>query len=579
MTTVTPRSIVRAAGATVWLFITRVFVEPVREGRLRDTGWPAGLRPIVVVGLAGYIIAVTLVLASGLLRQQLDLFVAAGSGTPPVPREILWVVMALTAIALSLGQAGALHVSPWARWLVTTFTVLVLLLTAVPDLSAFALARVWAVIASIGLIVFVALRGRRAFAWWEFVAIALLVSITFAVSITVVASSSLSYGFDFVPIMVSLVLLTIGQLAVPAAIAAGAAVAELAVSSAVWAAGVVRDRLGRVAVVVVLVIVVIWRTIDLIPAVEAFVAEPLVELQRSVAAAVFVAAIAAGWVALRRVRATSDDPVTTAGLITTLSSVSLLIAACLTLIIPSALLNLGGLVAVSFGAEWLRDATSVLSSITSSSLLVGVTRSVVGLGLIGLAFLLARRGRALLPELLLAIGLSNATVGIGNVMGITLLWTPESLALVATLASLALLVWILVTRRVTLARLTGVTGALLVAALFSHREFLSDPLAVIIGSAAVATVLLGFVWSLLTSYSAANETSHKYPQASRVLLVLGNAVFATTMLAYTSLARDPDSVVNLALFTENGAQSFGDALIASSLIVAFTATIRDDKLV
>ncbi|MDH6182335.1 hypothetical protein M2152_002517 [Microbacteriaceae bacterium SG_E_30_P1] len=567
-----------AARDTVVLFIRHVIVEPVREGRLRDVGWPRGLRPIVFVALVGYAVAVALVLGSSLIRAGSDLFLQSGDATP-LPRSVMWVTMSLTALALALGRAGALHARAWARWLVTAFTVLVLLLASVPDLAAIPVGRIVAVAASIAIVVLVAVRGRRAFAWWEFVVISGVVFGSIVTSIAVISAASRPLGFDFVPIMVSLVLITIGQLAIPAAIASGAAVAELAVSSAVWAAGVTRDRLGRTAVIVLLVAIVIWRIVDLAPTARNLITDPAFEAVTLVGALVFLVVLAAVWVLIARLRGRASEETTTSGMITLLAGVSLLVAAFLTLTIPASFVQLAGLVVRSFGAgSWVEPFIGVASALSVNPLVIGGTRFAAGVALIVIAIVIARRGRAVLPELLVSLGLANAAAGVCGMLGIALVWSADSLASVATLGALGLLVWMLVARRVTTPGLAAIAAALLIAALFTHRDVLADPLAALIGSTATAAVLLGFVWALLTGTGVANETSAAYPRPARVMLVLGNALFGATVLAYTSLARDPDSTVNLARFAEYGAQGFGDALIAASLLVAFRASIRGAEL-
>lgn len=579
MSAITPARVGRAAWDTVKLFVTRVLVEPVREGRLRDVGWPVGLRPIVAVGLASYAIAVVLVLASALIRENSDLFVQSGSDAPPIPRAVLWLTMALIAVSVSLGQAGALHASRWARWVVTLFTVLVLLLTSVTDLAELPIARIVAVLAGIGIIVLVAIRGRRSFAWWEFVVIAGLVFGSIAVSIAVVAAASRPFGYDFVPITIGLVLLTLGNLAIPAAISAGAAVTELAVSSAVWAAGVVRARLGRVAMVVLLALVVVWRGFDLAPWVAGAVEAPDFALRTVVGAAVFTALVAGTWVLIARLRRGGDAP-TTAGLVGALAVTSLLIAAFITLAIPSGFLQLGGFVVRAFGGPPAVEAFVIgVSVVSSNSVVIAVNRALVGIALIVIAIVLARRGRSMVPELFAAIGIANLVAGGAGALGLPYPWTDDALSVVATLVAIGLAVWMLVTRRVTTGRLAGITGALLLAALFAHRQFLADPLAVIPGMAVFATVLLGFVWALLTGYGAANGESARYPRPARVMLVLANAVFGVTVLAYVALARDPGSSVDLVQFTELGGQVFGDALIVGALVAASWAVVRDRELV
>lgn len=574
---VTPRSVGSALWATITTMVNQVFVHPVRDGSIR-AAWPAGLRPIAVVGIAAYVVAVGLVLGSDWIRASVELTDQLGSDLPPQPRAVLWVTFALTALSISLGQAGAIHSRPWVRWGVTVFTVLVLLLATTPDYSW--AARAYSIVASIGLIVFVALRGTRSrvFRWWEFVIVVAIVFSSFAVSIAVISAQSLPLGYDFVPIVVSLVIVTVGQLALPAALAAGAAIAELAVSISVALVTSVRDRLGLAALYVVLAIVVVWRVWDLWPYVAELVADPLSEVRGLVMAALFLAAIGASWLLLRRVRGGTGRP-TAAALIATLASTSLLIAAFLTPTIPGTLVSLGGLVALSYGAPgWVEGIVGVATGLSVSSIAIGATRVIIGLALIVVAVVLARRGRRVLPELLVAVGFTQAVLGAGNLAGMPLLWSPDGLSLVATAAAVVLGIWMLVIRTATVNRVAAVTGALLVAALFAHRDFLADPLTAVGLGIASTAILVGLVWSFLTGFAVAREHSLKYPLPSRVMLVLANSLFAVTVLAFGFLSRDPDSTVNLALFNELGASGFGDALIACALVTAFIAAVRDREL-
>ncbi|MGX5681788.1 hypothetical protein ACWKWO_10395 [Schumannella luteola] len=572
-----PKSIGQALWGTVTTMVKQVFVDPVREGSIR-VAWPAGLRPIAAVGIVGYIVAVGLAISAEWIRASVPLADQLGSALPPQPRAVLWVTFALAALAISLGQAGSIHSRSWVRWAVTTMTVLVLLLVATPDFSWFA--RGYSIVASIGLVVLVAVRGtrNRSFQWWEFAVIVGIVFSTFAISVGVVSARSLPLGYDFTPTVVSLVLVSVGQLALPAAMAAGAAVAELAVSLAVGLVTSVRDRLGLVALYVVLAIVVVWRVWDLWPYVASVIAEPSDELRGMLSAAVYLVAIAGSWVVLRRLRR-GTSRLTAATLIAALASTSLLIAAFLTPTVPGAVINLGGLVALSYGGpSWIEGFVGVGNLVATSSVAINATRALTGVGLIVIALVLARRGRRVLPELLVAVGLTQAAFGLGGLVGTTLLWTPDALSLVATLAAVVLGAWMLVVRTATVNRVAAVTGALLVAALFAHRDFLADPLATIGIAVGSAALLVGLTWAFLTGFAVAREHSLRYPLASRVMLVLANAVFAVTVLAYGALSRDPDSTINLQLFNDLGTTSFGDALIACALVTAFIAALRDREL-
>ena len=216
------RRALAVARQTVTEFVGHVLVEPVREGRLRDVDWPLGLRPIVVVAVVGFVAAAALVLFSGPLRELVPLSAQSGTVLLTLPRALVWIVLALTALSATLAASGALHARPWLRWLMTVFVVSVMLFTAVPDQEELPVARILTVVACVALVVFVAVRGGRGYRWWDFVVIAGLVWGPLAVTAAVLSGINRLAGYDFVPLLLSLMLSTLGQLAVPAGLAAGA---------------------------------------------------------------------------------------------------------------------------------------------------------------------------------------------------------------------------------------------------------------------------------------------------------------------------------------------------------------------
>ena len=88
--------------------LEHVVLEPIRSGRIRDTGWPRGLRPaaLIAFALSGAMVALTGF--SGLLRRHSPLpFQAPVVSLPSVTVPLLVVAMIL---ALSLLFVAALHV-------------------------------------------------------------------------------------------------------------------------------------------------------------------------------------------------------------------------------------------------------------------------------------------------------------------------------------------------------------------------------------------------------------------------------------------------------------------------------------
>ena len=559
--------------ATARSFGNNVLVAPVRGGRLRDIDWPLGLRPIVALALGAYVIAALLVAGGGIIRSAAVLF-AQNTSQVPLPRATVWLLFALVALSLTLAQAGALHMRAWVRWFVTGYVGMLLLFLGgtqvISPLGSVAVGT--SVIATIALVVLVAVRGRRSFSWIEFVIIAVLIFGTITAAVGASSSAALA-GFDFAPLLLTTSMALLTSLAIPATIASGAAVAELAVTSATWAAISFRDGLGRIAVIVLIVVLLVWRGFDLAPTVVAVANDPAYELVTIVGAIVFLALFAAAWWGLRRLRR-SRAAATVTGVVDAQLNTSLPIAGAIT---PLALITPVIVIASVLGmiAPPLAEPLWGLYSVLASYEVIGGMRLLTGVALIVLAVLLARRGVASMPELFVAIGIASAVGGAIVLVGGFQLWTPASVSVVATIACVGLLLWVLVTRRATTARLTGIAVALLAAALFGNPQWLTDPLGVVLPSAAIASVLLGLTWALLTGFAIANGHSARYPRPARVMLMLANTVFATTVLAYVALSKDPGAGFNFEAMVELGQITFGTPLVACALLVAFTAVLRD----
>lgn len=571
------RSALRVAGQAGSQFLHRVILAPVHEGRLRDIDWPLGLRPLVAVGLVGYVVAALLVLFSGPLREWVPLAAQSGTVLLTLPRALVWIVLALTALSTSLAASGALHTRAWLRWVMTAFVVSVMLFTSVPDQTEIPIARIVTIVACTCLIVFVALRGGRGYRWWDFVVIAGLVWGPLAVTAAVLTAVNRAAGFDFVPLLLSLMLSTLGQLAVPAGLAAGAAIASITVSSALWAAKIVRSVVGSVALYIVLGLVAAWRTVDV-----ALGAGPLaadVESLRPLAgAALLLGLIALAWVGLARIRPARGEP-TAQGMADRIDALALVVAAFTTTTLVATPLIVLAQVVLGYGSS--REVATVLVAVAGWMTETPVVFAVRGLGslaLIALAVVQARRGRRTTPELMAAVGIAGALIAATVLFRFPLLWGEDALAILGAALALGVLVVALVRRRLTPERATSVLIALLMSALFAYREFVTDPIAYLLGFAGGAVVLFGFVWSFLTGYKAANEDSRAYPRSARVQLVLANAVFGITVLAFLALARDPDAAVSLGDLAEYGGQAFGDPLVASGLLLALWAALRGREL-
>jgi hypothetical protein len=152
------------------------------------------------------------------------------------------------------------------------------------------------------------------------------------------------------------------------------------------------------------------------------------------------------------------------------------------------------------------------------------------------------------------------------------------LNLVTTAVVLAALVITLVRRRLTPQRAVVFAGILILSALFSGRDFVSDPLGLVLGFSGAALVLFGLTWDLLTESDWGNGDSRRFPRPTRVLLVLTSSVLTMTVLAYAALVRDGSTTIYLDPYAEIGNLVFGTALLGAAVIGALDAAWRGEPV-
>jgi hypothetical protein len=489
---------------------------------------------------------------------------------------VLWILLFLVVLAMALLQTAALHVSRWLATAVTTLTVLVMLFAgAIDDESLLSPGRVTTIVMGLGLVLFTVLRRRRRFAWWEFAVILPAIGVAFAVATGRATAQSAPNGLDFGPIVLSLTMSTLGQLAVPAAIAAGAAVAELSASTALWVVGIVRRRLPSVTIVIGLALVIVWRMWALG---AVFTTGEGIGVLQFASSALLIVVIGTLWYLITLVRGRHPAVPSALHLVGQMGSVATPIAAGLAITFaPLVVTLLATQIMFAYGVPLgFVAALQSAANILTMSTIVAAVRLNVGVMLIILALVLARHGTRTIPELVGGIGVITISVALAGLLGLgDWLWTSSGLTAVATIGCFALLAWFAIRRSLTVTRATGLTVALLIAAFFDQRDFVSDPLGALLGFTGVAFVLFGFVWSFLTDGAGANKSSAKFPRPARVLLFLANSVFGVTVLAFTALARDPDASINLGSFAEIGNNLLGTGLLAGVLLSLVASVLRD----
>jgi hypothetical protein len=561
----------------------QTLVEPVEQGRLRDIDWPYGLQSIVLAGYIVFAFAGLLVIFSGNIRERSTLIVfGANLG---LPEQLVWPLVLLLSFGVASLMAAALHGPWWLKVLGVLFTLMVMGTWSLRSPSNAGWVG-WPIIAGclmVALLTLVIIRWRRRFAWWEFAAIWALVGLGMTVGVAESREAKI-YGADLNPLNLQQTAAVLGYLALPAATFAGASVAEVTVRATVAATQnaqrLAQQLAERAWPYVILAVVVGIRLAQGVWSIahRDSVVEGLTALLWASALAMAFAMIGVVLLRLSRRSSTSSERVpppvpAVSELGDELSRVGFVIAAALIAItLPvqvflSVLQVLASLQPGGAAARMSFDITPLLTRVIDPS------RVLVGVVLIILAVRAARRaqpGRALV---LGCVGVMLVALARQLVFGdrTPAPINPDALNLVASAVVLVAIVILLARRGLTPQRALVFAGMLILSALFSYRDFISDPLGALLGFSGAALVLFGLAWDLFTGSGWANGESRRFPRSTRVLLVLTNYVLSMTVLAYAALIRDGSTTIYFDPFAQFGDLIFGTGLIAAAAIALFDA--------
>jgi hypothetical protein len=556
----------------------QTLVEPIEQGRLRDLEWPYGLRSIVLAGYVVFVVAALLVIFSGLIREHSSLIVF-GSGLG-LPEQMVWPLVLLLSFGMASLMAATQHGPWWLKVLGLLFTLMVMGTWSLrnPSLAGWA---GWPVIAAglmAALLALVIIRWRRRFAWWEFALMWALVGLAMTIGVAETREAKL-YGSDLNPLNLQQTAAVLGYLALPAATLAGASVAEVTVRATVAATQNAQRFAKQGWPYLILIVVLCVRLIQCVWLIAE--RDPVVEgLAALLWASALVAAFAVvGLITLRLSRRQQAAPVVSE-LGDELGRVGFTIAAALiavTLPVQVFLSVLQVLASLEPGGAAARlsfDITPLLTRVVDPS------RVLVGVVLIILAVRAARRGRSSLALILACIGVMLVALARQLLFGdrTPAPINPDALNLVASAVVVVAVAILLLRRSLTPQRALAFSGMLILSALFSYRDFISDPLGALLGFAGAALVLFGLTWDLFTGSGWANAESRRFSRPTRVLLVLTNYVLSMTVLAYAALIRDGSTTIYFDPFAQLGDLIFGTGLVAAAAVAVFDCAWRDQAI-
>jgi hypothetical protein len=553
----------------------QTLVEPIEQGRLRDLEWPYGLRSIVLAGYVVFVIAGLMVIFSGLIREHSTLIVfGPGLG---LPEQMIWPLVLLLSFGVASLMAAAQHGPWWLKVLGLLFTLMVMGTWSLrnPSLAGWA---GWPVIAAglmVAMLLLVIIRWRRGFAWWECAVMWALVGLGMAIGVAETREAKI-YGSDLNPLNLQQTAAVLGYLALPAATLAGASVAEVTVRATVAATQNAQRFAKQGWPYLILIVVICIRLAQCVWLIAE--RDPVVEsLTALLWASALVAAFAVvGLIMLRLSQRQRAAPVVSE-LGDELGRVGFTIAAVLiavTLPVQVFLSVLQVLASLEPGGAAARLSFDITPLVTR---IVDPSRVLVGVVLIILAVRAARRGQSSRALVLGCIGVMLVALARQLVFGdrTPAPINPDALNLVASAVAVVAVVILLVRRSLTPQRALAFAGMLILSALFSYRDFISDPLGAVLGFSGAALVLFGLTWDLFTGSGWANRESRRFSRSTRVLLVLTNYVLSMTVLAYAALIRDGSTTIYFDPFARLGDLIFGTALVAAAAVAIFDCAWRD----
>lgn len=530
-----------AGGSANWLLtvgrlarfvLARTFADPIREGRLRSVGWPPGLRSIAAVAVVVYTaLMLVAVFATAIRGHDGLIFVSPGLSLPTVAVPLVATGLVL---ALSCLFTAALHTAPPFRVGVTVMVMAILLYPI--DWTDAGRADVVVAALTAGLPALVLVRARRRFHWLELV-----------LSLAIIGHAVLAYQvLGIGPLataapglrLTALTQLTnpVWALAVPVSILAGAALVEITTAAVTWTATGVWARIAhrprtRRWTAAVLVVLVFGRAVQ--EASRLTDASDPVAPSRLVIAAVLVLGVYGGCALATgladrtaggdpRQRPDPDDLLSTWHRCAPFLAVALAANVVLQLLISVLLRGFG----FPAAASWFLHLGGSGVILTTALVTTGVA--------LAAAALLSRRGWRRTGLLLAAFGTMFGAQSICTALHL-ITTTEDMLALTSALA-VGVLVVSAVRRRLTLQAEVAIAGVLLLGLAFAYRDWMTEPLTALVSLTGVsAALLVGLVWRLLTDNGFTRGDSPGFPQASRVLLALANALVGVTFAALLAL--------------------------------------------
>jgi hypothetical protein len=565
----------RGFAADLWRM---VFVRPVRYGTLDLSTHSRGVAGIAVGVAALYALTVASILLANPLRSVSSLKVSLSSdGLVAVPGLLVPAVLCLLGVAFGLLLAGSQR-SPWWRRVLYLIVVWGALVSVAGFAVALGSSRPLG-IASSALTVVVLLyclamwTGRTVPEWDTAVLVVLASGILLAGYRSVILQTLIGTESGEL-ITVSFILTQVASLALPIAFLSGVNAAEFGVSLVAWGgADIGRRAVGRLVGPLVVIVVLGWQWQALVrEAIDDFGSVSELVKQGLGAVILLILCLAVWRFTHRGAGERVSSPVDVgAGSVTVALPVAYAITA------PAFIAALLGALVASVGtlvSRQIVDPLTTLLDIVGSDAFMTATRVLVIAGLAVGAALLVRRGSVLL----------GAIAGVDAVVLATYfwvpsaisdwMWTPPSIGNVGLVVATVLAVAWTIRRTWDGARMSFLLVLALLSALVRQADFFALPVGFLIGASAVAVLVIGLVWGFLTDGGGAHQDTPGFPRDRRLLTVLGEFLFATTVVAWAVIGKDVGMAATLSSASAQAVLTLGSALIISVLLASASPWMR-----
>jgi len=129
-------------------------------------------------------------------------------------------------------------------------------------------------------------------------------------------------------------------------------------------------------------------------------------------------------------------------------------------------------------------------------------------------------------------------------------WTPADFGDIGVLTCAALAVYWTVTRRWVTDRAGLLLLILLMSALIRQAAILEVPLGFLISASAAGVLIFGLFWSFLTGGSATHEDSAHATRDRRLLLFLGESLYAIAIVAWAVIGKQTEASGHVACIAD-----------------------------